>query len=84
MLDILGRALILAILILLPLLGVTMIVSVLISVVQAATQIQEMTLTFIPKLFITLVMLLVAGPWIMRALIGFTSQVIKSIPALLQ
>ncbi len=83
MLDLLGKALILAIIILLPLLGVTMIVSVLISIVQAATQIQEMTLTFIPKLFITLGMMLLAGPWIMRTLITFTTEVIKSIPSLI-
>jgi len=82
-LDLLGKALILAIIILLPLLGVTMIVSVLISIVQAATQIQEMTLTFIPKLFITLGMMLLAGPWIMRTLITFTTEVIKSIPSLI-
>ena len=83
MLDLLGKALILAIIILLPLLGVTMIVSVLISIVQAATQIQEMTLTFIPKLLITLGMMLLAGPWIMRTLITFTTEVIKSIPSLI-
>lgn len=84
MLDILGRALMLSIIILVPLLGVTMIISVIISIVQAATQVQEMTLTFIPKLFVTLLMLLLAGPWIIRMLVSFTNDIFKSIPMLLK
>ncbi len=83
MLQIVGKAFITAIMVLLPILGVTMVVSVLISILQAATQIQEMTLTFIPKLFITLLMILIAGPWIMRTLVGFTKDVLASIPGLL-
>lgn len=83
MLPIVGKAFITAIMVLLPILGVTMAVSVLISILQAATQIQEMTLTFIPKLFITLLMILIAGPWIMRTLVGFTKDVLASIPGLL-
>ncbi|NPV60518.1 MAG: flagellar biosynthetic protein FliQ [Actinobacteria bacterium] len=83
MLPIVGKAFITAIMVLLPILGVTMVVSVLISILQAATQIQEMTLTFIPKLFITLLMILIAGPWIMRTLVGFTKDVLASIPGLL-
>ena len=47
------------------------------------TQIQEMTLTFIPKLFITLLMILVAGPWIMRTLVSFTKDVMAAIPGLM-
>ncbi len=83
MLQIVGKAFITAMLVLLPILGVTMVVSVLISILQAATQIQEMTLTFIPKLFITLLMILIAGPWIMRTLVTFTKEVMASIPGLL-
>lgn len=84
MLDILGKALMLSIIILVPLLGVTMLISVIISIVQAATQVQEMTLTFIPKLFVTLLMLLVTGPWIIRMLVSFTNDIFRSIPALLK
>jgi len=82
MLQIVGKAFVTAMMVLLPILGVTMVVSVLISILQAATQIQEMTLTFIPKLFVTLLMILIAGPWIMRTLVTFTKEVMASIPGL--
>ncbi len=83
MLEIAGKAFITAIIILLPILGVTMVISVIISILQAATQIQEMTLTFIPKLFVTLLMIVLAGPWIMRTLVNFTRDVLASIPGLI-
>lgn len=83
MLEITGKAFITAIMILLPILGVTMVVSVIISILQAATQIQEMTLTFIPKLFVTLLMIIVTGPWIIRTLVNFTKNVLANIPGLL-
>jgi flagellar biosynthetic protein FliQ len=80
MLEIVGRAFFLALMMLLPLLGVTMLVGVIISILQAATQIQEMTLTFIPKLFVTLLMVILAGPWIIRTLVNFTLEIFKNIP----
>ncbi|MDI6874120.1 MAG: flagellar biosynthesis protein FliQ [Actinomycetota bacterium] len=80
MLEIVGRAFFLALMMLLPLLGVTMLVGVIISILQAATQIQEMTLTFIPKLFVTLLMIILAGPWIIRTLVNFTLEIFRSLP----
>ncbi|MBC7253986.1 MAG: flagellar biosynthesis protein FliQ [Actinobacteria bacterium] len=80
MLEIVGRAFFLALMMLLPLLGVTMLVGVIISILQAATQIQEMTLTFIPKLFVTLLMVILAGPWIIRTLVNFTLEIFRNIP----
>lgn len=79
LLEILGRAFVTVIMVLLPVLGVTMLVGVVISVLQAATQIQEMTLTFIPKLFVTLLMLLLTGPWILRTLATFAREVFANI-----
>ncbi len=84
MLEIVGRAFFLALLMLLPLLGVTMLVGVVISILQAATQIQEMTLTFIPKLFVTLLMIILAGPWIIRTLVNFTLEIFHNIPELIR
>lgn len=81
MLELVGRAFYLALLMLLPLLGVTMLVGVVISILQAATQIQEMTLTFIPKLFITLLMVVLSGPWIMRTLVSFTLEIFRNLPS---
>lgn len=81
MMELVGKAFYLALLMLLPLLGVTMLVGVIISILQAATQIQEMTLTFIPKLFVTLFMVVLSGPWIMRTLISFTVEVFSNLPS---
>jgi flagellar biosynthesis protein FliQ len=60
----------------------SLIVGLLVSIIQAATQINEMTLTFIPKLLMTMAVLVVAGPMMLRMLIEYLQQVIASIPAL--
>lgn len=72
-------ALILTAVILLPALGVGLLVSMF----QAATQINEQTLSFIPKLVITFLTLLLAGPWMLRLLIEFSNHMITSIPSIL-
>jgi flagellar biosynthetic protein FliQ len=64
----------------LPMLAVGLSVGVLVSVLQAATQIQEMTLTFIPKIVSMFLALLIAFPWIMNKMIGFTREIIINIP----
>jgi flagellar biosynthetic protein FliQ len=56
----------------LPMLGVSLVVGVLISVLQAATQIQEMTLTFVPKILSMFIALLIAFPWMMDKMLNFT------------
>lgn len=71
--------LILTAVILLPALAVGLIVSMF----QAATQINEQTLSFIPKLVITFITLMVAGPWMLRLLVDFSNQLIASIPSVL-
>lgn len=58
-------------------------VGLLISMFQAATQINEQTLSFIPKLFIVFLSLLFAGQWILSLVINFTNNLITSIPTLL-
>lgn len=64
----------------LPMLGVSLVVGVFISVVQAATQIQEMTLTFVPKILSMFIALLIAFPWMMDKLISFTRELLMNIP----
>jgi len=66
----------------LPVLGLTMAVGLLVSVFQVVTQIQEMSLTFIPKLVTAAISLVVFGPWILRTLTGFTSRLWSTIPAM--
>jgi len=66
----------------LPLLGLTMLVGIAISVVQVVTQVQEMSLTFVPKLLTAAAVLILAGPWMLRKLTQFTVQLWSGIPAM--
>ncbi|HNZ29152.1 MAG: Flagellar biosynthetic protein FliQ [Candidatus Aerophobetes bacterium ADurb.Bin490] len=76
-----GReALLLTLLVSAPLLGLALIVGVMISIFQAITQIQEMTLTFVPKIIVVLVAMIIFGPWMLRILINFTSQLLLNLP----
>lgn len=77
------RALELAILVSAPLLLSALVIGVLISLFQAATQINEMTLSFVPKLLVLVVVLLLAGPWMLELLIDFTRTLFKDIPNLI-
>ena len=76
------RALEMTMLLAAPLLLVALVVGLLVGIFQAATQINEMTLSFIPKLVGMAVALMVAGPWMLRELIGYTRALIESIPSL--
>ncbi len=67
-------------LLLLPALAVGLAVSIF----QAATQINEMTLSFIPKLLVTALTLIVGGPYLLRLLTDYTVQLIQAIPAIVQ
>lgn len=58
----------------------SMAVGLVVSVLQATTQIQEQTLTFVPKLVAVMLSLAIAGPWIGAQLIRFTTVVFESIP----
>ena len=65
-----------------PLLLIALITGLVIGMLQAATQINESTLSFIPKLLMLVLTLFVAGPWILRVLIDFTHELYSSIPAM--
>jgi flagellar biosynthetic protein FliQ len=64
-----------------PLLLVSLIAGLVIGMLQAATQIHEATLSFIPKLFCVVLTLFVAGPWMLRILVAFTRGLYAGIPA---
>jgi flagellar biosynthetic protein FliQ len=66
-----------------PLLGAALLVGLAISVLQAATQINEMTLSFIPKLVALVLVLVAAGPWMLGILVAYTRELITSIPTLI-
>ncbi|MEO6044310.1 MAG: flagellar biosynthesis protein FliQ [Tepidiformaceae bacterium] len=56
-----------------PILGVTLVVGIVVSIIQAVTQVNEMTLTFVPKLIGVFVAMLIFGPWMMETLLNFSS-----------
>ena len=66
-----------------PLLLTTLVIGLLVGIFQAATQINEMTLSFIPKLIGMAAALVIAGPWMLNQLISYTRALITSIPDLI-
>jgi flagellar biosynthetic protein FliQ len=63
-----------------PLLGLTLLVGLVVSVLQAVSQIQEMSLTFVPKLIAAAIVLALFGPWMLRTLLSYASRLIANIP----
>jgi len=74
------QALTVTVLLAAPLLLSALAVGLFIGMIQAATQIQEMTLSFIPKLIILVVALMIAGPWMLGLITDFTLGLFQSIP----
>jgi flagellar biosynthesis protein FliQ len=66
-----------------PLLLAALLTGVLVGAFQAATSINEMTLSFIPKLIAISVTIAIAGPWMLKTLVGYTRELILSIPGLI-
>ncbi len=74
--EILKEAFYTTFLILLPILGVSLIVGIIISIFQAATSIQEMTLTFVPKILVTAIAIIFLLPWMLDKVITFTDKML--------
>ncbi len=83
LLNIGQEALLLLSILLLVLLVPALVVGVVVSMFQAATQINEMTLSFIPKLLMTLLVMVVGGPWILQLLVDYTLRLFNQIPSLI-
>jgi len=67
-----------------PVILITFIVGITISIFQAATQINEMTLTFIPKIVATLLAMIIFGSWMFRKMVDFTREILTNILILIQ
>jgi len=78
-----GRALEITLMLAAPMLLVALITGLVVGAFQAATQINEMTLSFIPKLIAISVALMIAGPWMLKVLIAYTRELFESIPQLI-
>ena len=81
--DLAHRTLFVTSLIAAPLLLVALVTGLLIGMLQAATQIHEATLSFIPKLLVLVLTLFAAGPWMLHVLVAFTRELYASIPTLI-
>ncbi len=82
-LTIFQQALEVMVVLILVLLIPALLVGLLVAMFQAATQINEMTLSFIPKILVTLAVLMIAGPWMLQLLLDYTRRLVSSIPSLL-
>lgn len=65
-----------------PLLLAALVVGVVVSLLQAVTQVQEQSLTFIPKLVVVALVFMVTLPWMMRSMVSFTVQLLRGLPGL--
>ena len=81
--DLAHRMLLVTTMVAAPLLLIALVAGLVIGMFQAATQINESTLSFIPKLLMLVLTLFVAGPWILRVLIDFTRDLYAAIPTVI-
>ena len=81
-LDLASKTLWVAIQVATPALLAAVVTGLVVSIFQAATQINEQTLSFIPKVLVMTLAMVLCGPWIMQLMLGFTKDLIKGIPGL--
>jgi len=77
------QALYVAMLLSAPMLLASLVVGLIVSILQAATQINEMTLTFIPKMLAMIATLVIAGPWMITFFVDFLRRLYESIPSVI-
>lgn len=65
----------------LPILGATLVVGILVSIFQAVTQVHEMTLTFVPKILVVILVMIILGPWMVRTILDFVIQLFWNLPS---
>lgn len=82
--SLLARAIFVATELSLPILVVSLVVGVAISLVQAVTQVQEMTLTFVPKLAAIALVIVVSGRWMISELVDYTEELFAMLPSLVR
>jgi len=82
-LDLARRSITVALQLTMPILTLSLVVGVVISLFQAVTQIQEQTLTFVPKILALVLALVVLGPWMLHVIVGFTAGLINGLPQMI-
>jgi flagellar biosynthetic protein FliQ len=81
--DLFAEAFYLIILMLLVIIGPGLIVGLIVSMFQAATQINEQTLSFLPRLLVTITTLMIAGPWLLTKFMDLFDRLFSSVPSLI-
>ena len=74
------NALMIVLMVAAPMLGLGLIVGLMVSVFQATTSIQEQTLAFIPKIVAVFVAILIFGPWMLRIMVGYVTNILVNLP----
>jgi len=82
--ELVREAVLMVCIIALPPLAVALLVGLVISILQAATQVQEQTLSFVPKIIAVFITLAIMAPWTVRVMLNFTNRVYNRIPDLLR
>lgn len=80
--DLARNAVMMALLLSAPLLLISLVVGLVVSVIQAVTSIQEQTLSFVPKLFAIAAAFLVGLPWMLQVMVKYTTELFRSLPSL--
>ena len=81
--DLFAEAFYLTILMLLVIIGPGLIVGLIVSMFQAATQINEQTLSFLQRLIVTIISLMIAGPWLLTKFMDLFNRLFSSVPSLI-
>ncbi len=68
----------------LPILGATLVVGIIVSIFQAVTQVHELTLTFVPKILVVILIFVLFGPWMIRVVLDFVTQLFWNLPLLVR
>lgn len=83
LMELARRSIMIGVQILMPILLITLGIGVVVSIFQAATQIQEQTLTFVPKIVAVILAITFLGPWMLALLVHFTQSLIAGVPTML-
>lgn len=81
---ILKNSLLVTLIVITPILIIGLLVGLAIAIFQAVTSIQEMTLSYVPKILVSLVSLILLGPWMIKVLLVFSINLIKNIPNIIK
>ncbi len=81
--DLTRHAILIALQMSMPILLLSLAVGVLVSLFQAVTQIQEQTLTFVPKIVVLVLALVLLGPWMLHTIVGFTAGLLTGLPSVI-